>query len=120
MQKFLALGFDTTEAEMLSDAYDAITRKILWQYFRHPSTPGPDGFMFNSAIELAILATELKVSHSGASFAWTMRQMEAIAKGGWTPYCNRIRMVKAAQQLRHEENLARLRSGIQRQPSPVQ
>jgi hypothetical protein len=40
-----------------------------------------------------------------------MRQMEAIAKGGWEPYANRIRLVKSTQQLRHEEELAKIRAG---------
>ena len=110
MEKFTALGFSTREATMLADAEAAITAADMWEYLRLPSTPGKDGFMFSPAIELAAINAEMKVEHSGASYAWTMRQMEAIAKGGWTLYANRIRTVKASQQLRHEEEIAKIRS----------
>lgn len=111
MDKFIALGFDAHQADMLADAYQAITTADMWEYMRRPSVPGPDGFMFSPAIELAAINAEMKYDgHSGASYAWTMRQMEAIAKGGWEPYANRIRAVKATEQLRHEENLARIRA----------
>ena len=119
MAKFTALGFRDHEATMLQDAYDAVTKSDMWEFLRLKSTPGPDGFMFSPAIELAAINAEMTFQgHSGASYAWTMRQMEAIAKGGWAAWANRIRMVKAAQQLRHEENLARIRSeraGVQSQ-----
>lgn len=111
MEKFTSIGFTEHEAVMLADAHQAVTQTELWDYLRHPSTPGPDGFMLSSAIELAMINAAMTFQgHSGASYAWTMRQMEAIAKGGWEPYANRIRMVKATQQLRHEENLARIRA----------
>lgn len=96
---------------MLSDAYDAITKAEMWEYMRLPSTPGKDGFMFSPAIELAAINAEMTYQgHSGASYAWTMRHMESIAKGGWTAWVNRIRTLKSTEQLRHEENLARIRA----------
>lgn len=111
MEKFTALGYSKNEATMLADAYEAITKAEMWDYLRLPSTPGKDGFMFSPAIELAAINAEMTYDgHSGASYAWTMRQMEAIAKGGWEAYANRVRTVKATEQLRHEENLARIRS----------
>ena len=123
MEKFTALGFETHEVTMLADAYEAVTKADMWEYLRLPSTPGKDGFMFNSAIELAAISAEMTYQgHSGASYAWTLRQMEAIAKGGWTAWANRLRTVKAAQQLRHEENLARIRSeraGVHSHSSPL-
>lgn len=111
METFTALGFDTHEATMLADAYQAITKADMWEYMRQPSTPGKDGFMFSPAIELAAINAEMTYDgHSGASYAWTMRQMEAIAKGGWSAWANRIRTTKAMEQLRHEENVARIRA----------
>ena len=112
MERFTALGFDTQEATMLADAYQAVTKAGMWDYLRLESTPGKDGFMLSTDIELAAISAAMKVQeHSGASYAWVMRQMEAIAKGGWEPYANRIRMVKSTQQLRHEEELAKIRAG---------
>lgn len=111
MQKFTALGFDAYEAKMLADAYDAITKADMWAYMRLPSTPGKDGFMFSSAMELALINAEMQFQgHSGASYAWTLRQMEAIAKGGWEAYAARIRMTRSAQQPRHEEEMTCVRA----------
>ncbi len=111
MEKFTALGFDAHEAKMLADAYQAITKAEMWEYMRLPTTPGKDGFMFSSAMELALINAEMQYQgHSGASYAWTLRQMEAIAKGGWEPYANRIRMTRSTQQLRHEEEMACVRA----------
>jgi hypothetical protein len=111
MERFIALGFDTDQATMLADAEQAVTKAGLWEYLRLESTPGKDGFMLSTDIELAMINAEMTYrSHSGASYAWTMRQMEAIAKGGWEPYANRIRLVKSTEQLRHEENLSRIRA----------
>jgi hypothetical protein len=121
MERFLSLGFSDHESRMLADAYDAVTKSDMWEYLRLPTTPGKDGFMFCHDIELAAIACEMKYQgHSGASYAWTLRQMEAIAKGGWTAYANRIRIAKARDQLKHEEAMARIRSersGIQSQSS---
>lgn len=111
MEPFLALGYDAHESKMLADAFQAVTKADMWEYLRLPTTPGKDGFMFSAAIELAVINAEMKYQgHSGASYAWVMRQMEAIAKGGWTAYANRIRTVKAAQQLQHEVEVAKIRA----------
>jgi hypothetical protein len=111
MERYTNLGYTQQEAEMLADAYQAVTKADMWEYLRLPSTPGKDGFMFSSDIELAAINSEMTYSgHSGASYAWTLRQMEAIAKGGWEAYANRIRMVKATEQLRHEEEMTRIRA----------
>lgn len=109
--KFSPLGFDTHDAMMLQDAYDAITKADMWDYMRLPSTPGKDGFMFSNAIELAAISAEMTYDgHSGSSYAWTMRQMEAIAKKGWDTYTNEVRAHRALEQLRAEEADARRRS----------
>lgn len=111
MQRFTDLGFSTSDATMLADAYEAVTSADLWEYLARPSTPGPDGFMFASDIELTAIASRMMFKgHSGASYAWTLRQMEYIAKGGWDAYATRVRTHKAEEALRHEEGLARVRA----------
>lgn len=111
MNRFASLGFDSHEAMLLQDAYDAVTKADMWDYLRLPSTPGRDGFMFSPAIELAAINAEMTYGgHSGASYAWVMRQMEAIAKRGWTAYANDTRAAVSMKQLRIEETLARERS----------
>ena len=59
MERFTSLGFSAHDAMMLSDAYDAITVTDLWEYFRRPSTPGKDGFMFSTDPELSALHARL-------------------------------------------------------------
>jgi hypothetical protein len=111
MERFTALGFDTHEATLLADAYQAVTQVGMWDYLRLESTPGKDGFMLSTDIELAAISAAMTYQgHSGASYAWTLRQMEAVAKGGWEAYANRVRLVKSTQQLRHEEELAKIRA----------
>jgi hypothetical protein len=110
MESFLSLGFSAHEVALLADAHQAITKADLWEYMRLPSTPGKDGFMFSSAIELALINAEMKASHSGASYAWTMRHMERIAKDGMTPWANALRAAQSLEQLRHEEALTRIRA----------
>lgn len=111
MNKFTPLGFDAHEAMLLQDAYDAVTKADMWEYLRLPSTPGTDGFMFNADIELAAISAEMVYDgHSGASYAWVMRQMEAIAKTSWESYANARRTEIALTQLRAEETAARTRS----------
>lgn len=108
--KFLALGFDAHDATMLQDAYDAITKADMWEYMRLPTTPGKDGFMFSAAIELAAINAEMVYDgHSGASYAWVMRQMEAIAKKGWDVYREQVAVQRAMDQLKAEERALRRR-----------
>lgn len=112
MVRFLALGFTASDATMLDDAYEAVTKADMWEYLRLPTSPGKDGFMFSSAFELAAITAEMTYKgHSGASYAWTMRQMERIAKLGWDTYANDTRSSRALVQLRAEETAARARSG---------
>jgi hypothetical protein len=110
MEKFSALGFSDHETRMLADAYQAVTKAEMWEYLKLSSTPGKDGFMFSKDIELALITAEMTHGHSGASFAWVMRQMEAIAKGGWAGWANRMRYLRSMQQLRHEEELCKMRA----------
>jgi hypothetical protein len=109
MNRFTSLGFDSHEAMMLQDAYDAVTKADMWDYLKKPTTPGKDGFMFSPAIELAAINAEMVFDgHSGASYAWTMRQMETIAKAGWDSYAKSITSKRAMEALRVEEaNLKR-------------
>ncbi len=45
------------------------------------------GFMFSDAPELREIDLHMKYGgHSGSSYAWTMRNMEYIAKNGWNAY----------------------------------
>jgi hypothetical protein len=83
----------------------------MWAFMKLPSTPGKDGFMFSNAIELALINAEMTYQgHSGSSYGWVMRQMEALAKKGWDVYANEVRAYRSMEQLRAEEAAARSRS----------
>jgi hypothetical protein len=79
------------ESEMLQDAYDAISQCELWDWMR-TFTPHPnDGFMFSHDPNLTRITDVMKYGHSGASWGWTMRVMEIVAKtGGWEAYRDSI------------------------------
>lgn len=102
LESFTSLGFDDHEARMLKDAHSAVFKADKWEYLRDPTTPGKDGFIFCKDIELSHILAEMEYQgHTGASFAWVMRQMEAIAKGSWDDWANRMRYLKSAQSHSH-------------------
>ncbi len=74
---------------MLKNVYDAICELNLWEWLK-TYTPDEDrGFMFSYSKEVNEIIQHSKVvsdRHSGASFAWCMRNMEVIAKNGWDHY----------------------------------
>jgi hypothetical protein len=90
-------AFETT---MLKDAYEAITVCDLWDWMRTYSPEEGKGFMFTSHPNLDRIEKEMKFGgHSGASWGWTMRTMEAIAKRGWDTVKNEVRTNTAKRQL---------------------
>lgn len=91
-------AFETT---MLKDAYQAITACDLWDWVKTFSPEDGKGFMFTRHPNLDRIEKEMKFGgHSGASWAWTMRTMESIAKNGWDAHRNKVRGANATQQLR--------------------
>lgn len=76
---------ESYDAAMLADAYQAITAAEQWPFFRNQAPPPDRGYMFWNAPELTLVQAKMRDPgvHSGASYAWTMREMQAIAKLGW-------------------------------------
>lgn len=85
---------DPMESEMLEDAYSAITSCNRWNFMRFENPPEDSGYMFWKNSDLSSISSAMKYSeHSGASFAFTMREMQRIARIGWDSYMKqRIRM----------------------------
>jgi hypothetical protein len=74
--------YETHDAEMLADADNAITECDLWEWLKNYEPEGGKGFMFSQHPNLTRINTAMKYGgHSGASYGWTMRTMEQIAKG---------------------------------------
>ena len=92
--------YTTFETPMLRDAFQAITVCDLWDWLR-TYTPEPGrGFMFgNHPNQERINQAMTYTGHSGASYAWTMRAMEDIAKNGWEDHRNRARRARAIRKL---------------------
>jgi hypothetical protein len=81
------------DSGMLADAYEAVTAAEAWDFLRTESPPADKGYMFWDHPMQKKIESHMKLldAHSGASYGWTMRQMEAIAKYGWASWvANRL------------------------------
>jgi hypothetical protein len=89
------------ESTLLKDAYDAITACDLWQWFRNYYPDPERGFIFSNHPNLDRIHKQMKLydMHSGASYGWTMRQIESIAKRGWEEHRNQVRRKRAEDKL---------------------
>lgn len=95
------------DAEMLYDADDAITQCNLWEWLKEYTPEEGKGFAFCAHPNLIKIneVMEQYPQHSGCSYAWTMRQMEYIAKNGWENY-----YTTRKEKLRREAIVERLRN----------
>ena len=92
--------YDAHESLMLTDAHQAITTCNLWDWMREFRPKSGEGFMFSNHPNLDRINEEMKYQgHSGASYGWTMRQMESIAKIGWEEHKNLVRRKRAEEDL---------------------
>ena len=89
MAKYIAgLPLTENEKDLLKDAYEAVEKTSgAWEWLKRPDVPGEKGLFCNDPM-LKSITDNMKLvgNHSGGSFGWTMRQMEAIAKMGWHNY----------------------------------
>ena len=102
---FEGLPLIEMEKEMLSDMYRTISNLTLWDWLAKPDVPGKDGFMFSNHPELAKISGAMKYTgHSGASFGYTLRIIELIAKKGWDTYVTQLLNTPTCKCMR-EKNL---------------
>jgi hypothetical protein len=79
-------------SEMLDNAYKAITKHNLWNFFKTEDPPENKGYMFWDSSELSKLNPELEeMGHSGSSYGWTMRMMQKIARTPWSDWVNQMK-----------------------------
>ena len=77
-------------------AHQAISRCELWNWLRNFEPEDGKGFMFTTGVpQLERLREELAKDpvndgHSGSSYSITMRNMEYIAKNGYTAFKNKF------------------------------
>jgi hypothetical protein len=79
---------DKDSREYLQSAHRAITSCELWDWLRDHNA---DAFMFDRSTEVMRIREKMREDpingyHSGASYGWTMRQMESVAKIGYDAY----------------------------------
>ena len=75
---------------------DTITKLKLWPWFRDESPPDDEGYSWWNHVNIFKISSGIPDNpHSGATFAYCLRQMQAIAKQGFTKW--------AGEALRHSE-----------------
>lgn len=78
---------DDLSRSSIEDAYAAISATDGgWKFLQEFSPDADKGFMFSDHPVLRQIGAHMSVGHSGLSYAWTMRQMEYIAKNGFSAY----------------------------------
>lgn len=99
--------FNENNAAMLQDADAAITQCELWDWLRDYVPENGKGFMFSEHPNLTRINNAMKYDgHSGSSYVWTMRNMEYIAKHGWTLFEFTIREQRRKEERDREERKA--------------
>jgi hypothetical protein len=71
---------------MFEDAYKAIDSVWAgWEFVERD--PGEGGFMFSTSVIAVAIQKNMKYEgHSGASYGWTMRKMQHLARIGWEAF----------------------------------
>jgi len=83
---YCSIGFSDFENEMLQDAEMAIEKADAWEYMK--TEPGEGGYMFCNDPQVTEISKNIKYDgHSGASFGWTMRVMQQLARLGTDEFC---------------------------------
>ncbi len=78
---------DDSSRYYVQDAYNAISAVDGgWAFLKEFIPAANEGFMFSRHPMLDKINALLDDGHSGASYGWTMRQMEHIAKYGLEEY----------------------------------
>jgi hypothetical protein len=84
-------------ADMLRDAMNAVVLAQLdpemskneidvWAYLSTYEPPTGKGFMFSDDKIIHVIRANMKVSHSGCSMAFTLRELELLTKIGLSKY----------------------------------
>lgn len=81
-------SWSKSDGPMLADAYQAVEAAGAWDFFRTVEPPVEKGYMFWDAPQLNKVQEHMKLldTHSGSSYAFTMRAMQSIALLGWNSF----------------------------------
>ena len=77
---------DESSRYYAKDAYDATTKAEAWALLKED--PGEGGFMYSADERYKSIQDKMECiqEHSGASYGWSMRQIQYIAQHGWNAY----------------------------------
>jgi len=80
---------DEDSRRYVEDAYQAVTAADAWALMAQD--PGESGFMMSNPNTYAAIHAHMTLlaEHSGASYGWTMRQIQFIAQHGLEAYRTR-------------------------------
>uniref|UniRef100_A0A6C0DI59 Uncharacterized protein n=1 Tax=viral metagenome TaxID=1070528 RepID=A0A6C0DI59_9ZZZZ len=92
MQDFTFIK-DTQSRNLVINGYHAVSRCESWNFLKNFKPNNNEGFMFTDHPKVYEIGHMMEScphppGHSGCSFAWTMRQLESIAKDGYQNYKN--------------------------------
>jgi hypothetical protein len=92
MQDFTFIK-DTHSRNLVINGHHAVSRCEAWDFLKNFTPNNNDGFMFTNHPKVYEIGNMMEScphppGHSGCSFAWTMRQLESIAKDGYEDYKN--------------------------------
>jgi hypothetical protein len=79
---------DNSIKEFLQSAHKAITNCEMWDWIR---TSKITSFMYDNGPEMQKIRKEMEkdpinMEHSGSSYGWIMREIEYVAKYGYSKY----------------------------------
>ena len=82
---------DALTREALTNTYNAVDKLNMWSFLKTFEPPSDKGYMFSSSPELYLISAECEntYGHSGASWGFSMRHIEYIAKNGWSQYVSK-------------------------------
>jgi hypothetical protein len=95
MELDLSFIKDTHSRNMIINGHHAVTRCEAWDFLKNFSPGANEDFMFTGHPKVYEIGNMMEScphppgGHSGSSFAWTMRQLESIAKDGYIVYKNK-------------------------------
>ena len=82
------------------DGIDAVIKttqqreSCTWSYLRDTPPSEKKGYMFSDNPMFSVILGNMQVGHSGASYAWTMRNLQHIASHGLDAYIAEFKLNK--------------------------
>ena len=64
----------------------------MWTYLRNNPPSEKTGYMFSDNDMFTAIMNNMQVGHSGASYAWTMRNLQYIASHGLDSYITEFKL----------------------------